>query len=73
MNGVQQTVIYEQAMDLNFLDEVYRIPGRRKDQGLHPVRDLQRIVPGVMGDGGNAAADLRHDPGGDAGQGFGQH
>jgi heterodisulfide reductase subunit C len=30
MNGVQQTVIYEQAMDLNFLDEVYSIPGGEK-------------------------------------------
>jgi quinone-modifying oxidoreductase, subunit QmoC len=30
MNGVQQTVIYEQAMDLNFLDEVYQIPGGEK-------------------------------------------
>jgi quinone-modifying oxidoreductase, subunit QmoC len=30
MNGVQQTVIYEQAMDLNFLDEVYKIPGGEK-------------------------------------------
>ncbi len=30
MTGVQQTVIYEQAMDLNFLDEVYRIPGGEK-------------------------------------------
>jgi quinone-modifying oxidoreductase, subunit QmoC len=30
MNGVQQTVIYEQAMDLNFLDEIYRIPGGEK-------------------------------------------
>ncbi len=30
MNGVQQTVIYEQAMDLGFLDEVYRIPGGEK-------------------------------------------
>jgi quinone-modifying oxidoreductase, subunit QmoC len=30
MNGVQQTVIYEQAMDLNFLDELYRIPGAEK-------------------------------------------
>jgi heterodisulfide reductase subunit C len=30
MNGVQQTVIYEQAMDLNFLDEVYHIPGGEK-------------------------------------------
>jgi len=30
MNGVQQTVIYEQAMDLKFLDEVYRIPGGEK-------------------------------------------
>jgi heterodisulfide reductase subunit C len=30
MNGVQQTVIYEQAMDLNFLDEVYSIPGGDK-------------------------------------------
>jgi heterodisulfide reductase subunit C len=30
MSGVQQTVIYEQAMDLNFLDEVYSIPGGEK-------------------------------------------
>ncbi len=30
MTGVQQTVIYEQAMDLNFLDEVYSIPGGEK-------------------------------------------
>jgi heterodisulfide reductase subunit C len=30
MNGEQQTVIYEQAMDLNFLDEVYHIPGGEK-------------------------------------------
>jgi quinone-modifying oxidoreductase, subunit QmoC len=30
MNGIQQTVIYEQAMDLNFLDEVYSIPGGEK-------------------------------------------
>ncbi|MBN1570456.1 MAG: 4Fe-4S dicluster domain-containing protein [Acidobacteria bacterium] len=30
MSEVQQTVIYEQAMDLNFLDEVYRIPGGEK-------------------------------------------
>ncbi len=30
MNGVQQTVIYEQAMDLNFLDEIYHIPGGEK-------------------------------------------
>jgi quinone-modifying oxidoreductase, subunit QmoC len=30
MNGIQQTVIYEQAMDLKFLDEVYQIPGGEK-------------------------------------------
>ena len=30
MNAVQQTVIYEKAMDLNFLDEVYHIPGGEK-------------------------------------------
>jgi quinone-modifying oxidoreductase, subunit QmoC len=31
MNGEQQqTVIYEKAMDLNFLDEVYHIPGGEK-------------------------------------------
>ena len=30
MNAVQQTVIYEQAMDLHFLDEVYHIPGGEK-------------------------------------------
>jgi quinone-modifying oxidoreductase, subunit QmoC len=30
MDGAQQTVIYEQAMDLNFLDEIYRIPGGEK-------------------------------------------
>jgi quinone-modifying oxidoreductase, subunit QmoC len=31
MNGVQQMgPIYEQAMDLNFLDEVYHIPGGEK-------------------------------------------
>ena len=30
MDGVQKTVIYEQAMDLNFLDEVYSIPGGEK-------------------------------------------
>jgi len=30
MEGVQQTVIYEQAMDLHFLDEVYHIPGGEK-------------------------------------------
>jgi heterodisulfide reductase subunit C len=30
MTGEQQTVIYEQAMDLNFLDEVYSIPGGEK-------------------------------------------
>jgi quinone-modifying oxidoreductase, subunit QmoC len=30
MNGIQQTVIYEQAMDLKFLDEVYHIPGGEK-------------------------------------------
>src|SRR5512139_168169 len=30
MSAVQETVIYEQAMDLNFLDEVYRIPGGEK-------------------------------------------
>jgi heterodisulfide reductase subunit C len=30
MNGVQHTVIYEKAMDLNFLDEVYHIPGGEK-------------------------------------------
>ncbi|NLT65999.1 MAG: 4Fe-4S dicluster domain-containing protein [Acidobacteria bacterium] len=30
MNGAQQTVIYEQAMDLRFLDEIYRIPGGEK-------------------------------------------
>jgi heterodisulfide reductase subunit C/quinone-modifying oxidoreductase subunit QmoC len=30
MTGVQETVIYEQAMDLNFLDEVYHIPGGEK-------------------------------------------
>lgn len=30
MNGGQETVIYEQAMDLNFLDEVYSIPGGEK-------------------------------------------
>ena len=30
MTAVQQTVIYEQAMDLNFLDEVYSIPGGEK-------------------------------------------
>jgi heterodisulfide reductase subunit C len=33
MNGAQQTVIYEQAMDLKFLDEVYRIPGGEKIKG----------------------------------------
>jgi quinone-modifying oxidoreductase, subunit QmoC len=30
MTGEQQTVIYEQAMDLNFLDEIYHIPGGEK-------------------------------------------
>jgi quinone-modifying oxidoreductase, subunit QmoC len=30
MTGVQETVIYEKAMDLNFLDEVYGIPGGEK-------------------------------------------
>jgi heterodisulfide reductase subunit C len=30
MTGVQQTVIYEQAMDLHFLGDVYRIPGGEK-------------------------------------------
>jgi quinone-modifying oxidoreductase, subunit QmoC len=30
MTAVQQTVIYEKAMDLNFLDEVYSIPGGEK-------------------------------------------
>jgi len=30
MNEVQQTVIYEKAMDLQFLNEVYRIPGGEK-------------------------------------------
>jgi len=30
MTGVQETVIYEKAMDLNFLDEVYHIPGGEK-------------------------------------------
>lgn len=30
MSGEQQTVIYEKAMDLNFLDEVYQIPGGEK-------------------------------------------
>jgi len=30
MNGVQQTVIYEQAMDLKFLDEIYSLPGGDK-------------------------------------------
>jgi heterodisulfide reductase subunit C len=30
MNGEQQTVIYEKSMDLNFLDEVYQIPGGEK-------------------------------------------
>ena len=30
MNGVQQTVIYEQAMDLAFLDEIYQLPGGEK-------------------------------------------
>src|SRR5512136_2437180 len=30
MTGVQQTVIYEKSMDLNFLDEIYHIPGGEK-------------------------------------------
>ena len=30
MNAVQQTVIYEKAMDLNFLDDLYHIPGGEK-------------------------------------------
>ena len=30
MNAIQQTVIYEKAMDLNFLDDLYRIPGGEK-------------------------------------------
>jgi quinone-modifying oxidoreductase, subunit QmoC len=30
MTGAQETVIYEKAMDLNFLDEVYGIPGGEK-------------------------------------------
>jgi heterodisulfide reductase subunit C len=30
MNGAQQTVIYEQAMDLSFLDEIYGISGGEK-------------------------------------------
>ena len=30
MNSTQKTVIYEQAMDLKFLDEVYAIPGGSK-------------------------------------------
>ncbi len=30
MTGVQQTVIYEQAMDLTFLDEIYQLPGGDK-------------------------------------------
>jgi heterodisulfide reductase subunit C len=30
MNDIQKTVIYEQAMDLKFLDEVYGIPGGEK-------------------------------------------
>jgi heterodisulfide reductase subunit C len=30
MNDTQKTVIYEQAMDLRFLDEVYGIPGGEK-------------------------------------------
>ena len=30
MNGTQKTVIYEQAMDLKFLDEIYGIPGGSK-------------------------------------------
>ena len=30
MRGVQETVLYEEAMDLKFLDEVYGIPGGDK-------------------------------------------
>ncbi len=30
MRGVQETVLYEEAMDLKFLDEVYGIPGGGK-------------------------------------------
>ena len=37
MNGVQKTVIYEQAMDLNFLDEIYKLPGGEKIKDRHSI------------------------------------